>query len=123
MAGRLTLVKAVTNSMAIYPMHHDRIPNGIIQEIERLQRNFVWGEDQGEKRWHAIAWERLCQPKEVGGVGIKSLERMNDAFLSKILWRLNTNPTSLWVQVLLGKYGREWDLCGQPAAKQSDLLL
>lgn len=73
--------------------------------------------------WHAIAWGTLCQPKEQGEVGLKSLRLTNDAFLSKILWRLHTNPTSLWAQVLFGKYGRGGELHERPIPKSSDSQL
>lgn len=55
----------------------------------------------------------MCQPNEIGGVGIKSLKQMNEAFLLKLLWRLTTDPTNLWAQVLTQKYGRSWKGEGQ----------
>lgn len=106
MAGRITLVKSFTSSMALYPMQHDRLPSGVTSDIEKAQRSFIWGEQEGSKKRHAINWNQLCKPKDVGGLGIRNLQLMNDAFLSKILWRMHVEPTSLWAQVLLGKYGR-----------------
>lgn len=75
--------------------------------------------------WHAVAvaWEQLCRPKKQGGVGIKSLRSMNEAFLSKILWKLHTDSTNLWVQVLLGKYGTNWNLKEKLVAMKFDSRL
>lgn len=46
-AGRITLTKVVTGSMTIiYPMLHDRVPTGVLEEVERMQRKFVWGDTE-----------------------------------------------------------------------------
>lgn len=123
LAGRLTLVKSVTSAMALYPMQHDRLPAGVLTEIEREQRKFIWGDQEGARKRHAISWDQLCRPKEGGGVGIKKLKVMNDAFLSKLLWKLETEPDNLWVQVLLGKYGRGHIATAPLIAKPSDSKL
>ena len=95
LAGRISLVNSVTNTMSLYDMQHDLIPKGIIEDIERVQRNFLWGEEEGKKVWHPVAWDKLCMPKDKGGVGVKSLQHMNEAFLLKLIWRLHTNPSDL----------------------------
>lgn len=38
----------------------------------------------GRKSCHLIAWEKVCQPKDCGGSGIKSLRGMNSALLMKL---------------------------------------
>lgn len=93
--------------MTIYPMQHDVIPQGVIEEVEKLQRDFIWGATEGKKVWHALAWNNMCKTKAAGGVGIKSLRRMNEAFLLKLLWRMYEDPDSLWAKTLLGKYDRK----------------
>lgn len=123
LAGRITLVNSVTNTIPLYHMQHDILPSGVLLDIERLQRNFIWGEEEGKKAWHQLAWDRMCMPKHLGGVGIKSLKHMNEAFVLKSLWRLHTNPSDLWVQVLLGKYGRSWREGEQLSAKPTDSRL
>lgn len=62
-------------------------------------------------------------PKQAGGVGIKSLKHMNEAFILKSIWRLHTNSSDLWAQVLIGKYGRTWREGGQILAKPTDSRL
>lgn len=48
---------------------------------------------------------------------------MNDAFLLKIIWRLKTEPESLWVRLLLDKYGRMNQNGGAICMKQGDSRL
>ena len=42
-----------------------------------------------------MKWERLCEAKEVGGLGFKEIEKFNEALLAKQVWRMINNPDSL----------------------------
>lgn len=48
---------------------------------------------------------------------------MNHACLMKLCWGIRTNGNSLWSNVLLGKYGRDFASTGMVVAKVSDLAL
>lgn len=85
-------------------MQHDKLPWGVIETIDREQRSFIWGDKESKKSWHAIIWNTVCSPKEEGGLGMKNLEFMNDAFILKLMWRIYAEPKALWAQVLLSKY-------------------
>ena len=52
-----------------------------------------------------MKWDTICQPKPSGGLGLKQLNLMNDALLMKIGGGLIASPNSLWLKVLLSKYG------------------
>ena len=52
-----------------------------------------------------VKWSEVCQLKLNGGLGMRDMRAMNDAFLMKIGWGLLTKPNSLWVRVLKSKYG------------------
>lgn len=58
-----------------------------------------------EKRTtHLLAWETLQKPKEQGGLDIHSARQANAAFLTKLRWRVITEPNALWSRVLRSKY-------------------
>jgi hypothetical protein len=46
--------------------------------IEKILRGFMW---KGRKNVHGghclVAWDRVCMPKEFGGLGIPNLRKMN----------------------------------------------
>ncbi|KAL4329123.1 hypothetical protein AHAS_Ahas13G0268600 [Arachis hypogaea] len=106
-AGQITLAKSVISPSMNFDMMHMKIPKGICYEIEKMQRKFVWGGDMENRKFHAVNWNTLCQPKYLGGLGFKKLETMNVAFLLKILWRIHIDKDALWVQTLVNKYGRD----------------
>ncbi|KAF7815494.1 ribonuclease H [Senna tora] len=60
-------------------MQSTRIPHVTCSEIEKLQRNFVWGHPDNERKPHHVGWKTVCSPKSYGGLGIKRLAVMNNA--------------------------------------------
>ncbi|KAK4381149.1 hypothetical protein Sango_2996200 [Sesamum angolense] len=60
-------------------------------------RKFLWYGPTGSGN-AKVAWERICKPKEEGGLGLHSLITTNQALMLKQLWRIIQNDgTSLWV--------------------------
>ncbi|CAJ2662667.1 unnamed protein product [Trifolium pratense] len=109
-AGRLTLTKSVLSSIPYYHMRYAKIPKTLCDEMEKIQRGFLWGDTEQKRRPHLISWDVCCLPKKAGGLGIKSPHQMNNAFLMKILWNMINKPDNLWCKVLYNKYGRKKDL-------------
>jgi hypothetical protein len=64
----------------------------------------IWGSGEARKI-HWIKWDRICKPKENGGLGIRDLRIFNIALLEKWWWRIRNEKESLWHKVLERKYG------------------
>lgn len=62
------------------------------------------GGEVNEKKLHLVRWSDICQPKENGGLSIRSLNENNAAFLMKLCWNLISNSDALRVKILRGKY-------------------
>ncbi|RYR24105.1 hypothetical protein Ahy_B02g057597 isoform A [Arachis hypogaea] len=103
-AGRITLAQSVISPSVNFDMQHGKVPKAVCNEIEKLQRNFVWGDTDNKRGLHAVNWKTLCLPKHEGGLGFRKLELMNEAFLLKIIWQLQEQPNTLWAKILLQKY-------------------
>lgn len=58
----------------------------LCHDIDKLNRNFLWGD---VVMWriigglHLVNWDTVCQPKAIGGLGIKKASYMNQAMLAK----------------------------------------
>ncbi|CAJ2645411.1 unnamed protein product [Trifolium pratense] len=104
-AGRVTLAKSVLEAVPTYPMMTSRIPQSYLDEIQKIQRNFIWGDTENVRRYHAVRWSVVTMPKDMGGLGLRRLDAMNKACLLKLGWKLNNGSTDFWCEVLRGKYG------------------
>ncbi|XP_028785542.1 uncharacterized protein LOC114741444 [Neltuma alba] len=106
MAGRVTLAKSVISAIPLYSMMVTKIPTQIIGSIERAQRAFIWGHSMEERKMHLINWETVQKPRDRGGLGVLNLQHMNEACLMKLVWRLRSEGSGLWADVLRYKYNK-----------------
>ena len=103
-AGREILIKVVIQAIPIYTMSCFKILKCLIKVLEVLIRKFWWGYNDATKKVHWVSWERLCEAKELGGMGFKEIEKFNEAFLAKQVWRMMQNPESLCFGVFKSRF-------------------
>ncbi|KAK3228715.1 hypothetical protein Dsin_000596, partial [Dipteronia sinensis] len=77
---------------------------GLCKELVRLCARFLWGSTDTHTKIHWSSWNRLCAPKEEGGIGFRDFQAFYQAMLAKHCWRIITNPDSLAARVLKSKY-------------------
>ncbi|PNX75251.1 ribonuclease H, partial [Trifolium pratense] len=99
-AGRVTLAKSVLEAIPIYPMMTTKIPKSCLNDIQRIQRNFIWGDSESGRKFHAVSWEKVTTPKWMGGLGLRNMEYMNQACLIKLGWKLFSGADDYWCQIL-----------------------
>ena len=103
LAGRAVLVKHVSSTIPNYVMQCNHLPGKIIDGIDRVNRNFLWGSSDTVRKMHWMGWDKVSQPKKEGGLGLQTARGRNLALLAKLNWRFQTEGDSLWVKVLKGK--------------------
>lgn len=86
------------------------MPKTCINEIHKIQRRFIWRENENKRKYHAFKLSTITRPKEKGGLELRNLEIMNEACLSKLGWKLHNEGEDLWCRVMWGKYGRDHDI-------------
>lgn len=112
MGAKILLMQTVTNTIPLYAMQTTLVHKGITQELERINRAFLWGTFDGEQHCHPVAWETVCLYKMDGGLGVRNLYKTNLVTLARLCWRLLQKPQGLWAKVLTAKYGELGDQRG-----------
>ena len=72
--GDLTLIKTVLLAILTYYLSLFRMPYGVIKELEKVMRNFVWKVADGDGGNHLVSWKEVSRPKCKGGLGLEKLK-------------------------------------------------
>ncbi|KAA3466831.1 reverse transcriptase [Gossypium australe] len=62
------------------------------------------GGKEKDRVWSRLAWDQLCHPKGMGGLGFRDFHIFNIALLGRQVWRLLTCKETLCYEVLSAKY-------------------
>ena len=81
------------------------IPQHVVDRLEMIQRNFLWGRSNNVFKFLLVAWGKVVWLVEAGGLGIQKIGLFSQALLEKWLWRFGNEVTHLWRQVRASKYG------------------
>ncbi|CAN1752409.1 Uncharacterized mitochondrial protein AtMg00310 [Linum perenne] len=58
------------------------LPNKIIHRFHLKKSRFWWGQCGDTRRMHWVSWEKLCHPKEEGGLVFRNLKAFNQEMLA-----------------------------------------
>ena len=72
LAGHCTFIQAVTTAIPTHIMQCAMLPGKVCKELDKMNRNFLWGDSIEKKKLHLINWETVSRPKDEGGLGIKN---------------------------------------------------
>jgi hypothetical protein len=63
-----------------------------LKAVYRLQRGFLWAGKHDTRRGSClVAWQQICQPKWLGGLGFHDLHNLNAALQARWLWFQRTD--------------------------------
>ena len=77
------LLKSTLLSLLTYFLSLFTIPKSVAARLENIQVNFLWGSSKGNFKYPLVAWEKVCLPVEMGGLGIRSVVSFNQDLLGK----------------------------------------
>ena len=97
-AGRLQLIGSVIYSITNFWMSAFRLPSQCIKEIHSICSAFLWSGPTLSTRKAKIAWADVCKPRDEGGLGLRNLLEANRVACLKLIWRVLSARSSLWVK-------------------------
>ena len=101
-AGRLTLVTSVLSSIPTYHLTVFPIAIWARKQIDKIRRSFLWKGDDNAKGGHCLVnWPTVCQPKDLGGLGVIDLVKFSRALWLRWLWHEWTAADKPWMDTVV----------------------
>lgn len=102
-AGQITLINHVLQSITTSQLPSLDPPVAVVKAIERLFANFFGGQVAGKHKAHSVSWEKCSCPTFEGGIGVRSLANIIQAYSINLWWKFRTQ-TNLWSHFMKAKY-------------------
>ncbi|XP_019167707.1 PREDICTED: uncharacterized protein LOC109163418 [Ipomoea nil] len=107
--GRLTLIKHVLAMIPLYTMASVPLPKQIEKALESKFAMFFWGIIDRKPKRHWLAWKKLCLPTEEGGLGVRCLASIQEAFSAKLYFNYLKGGT-LWSSFMQERYRGDFSI-------------
>ena len=104
--GKEVQIKSVAQAVPTFTMSCYLLPQEIHKKLTGAVSRFWWSAKANNRGLHWVAWDKICEPQEKGGLGFRDSHDFNLALLAKQVWRLLIYPDSLLARVLKGRYYR-----------------
>jgi hypothetical protein len=104
--GTLILTNSSLSNMPTYVMGMFLLPDITHQQMDSVRSKFLWRGDEDKFKYHMVKWDNVFFPKDFGGgMGVINTRRMNEALLSRWIWRIIKNrENDACVKLLRSKY-------------------
>eukprot|EP00253_Pinus_taeda_P033863 PITA_33863 len=106
--GRLLLTKVVLQTITTFIFSALPTPKGVLQLIKNIQRDFLWGKGEEKNKWALVSWDKLCKPKNHGGLGLHDCETLSKVLGEKLWWRWLKESATPWAKLWKQKYANNW---------------
>ena len=83
-AGRMILIQSHLESLPSHTMQCFKLPNQVTAKLDQINRDFFWKNSSSRKGFPMVAWEKICRPKSLGGLGLRKTAAVNMAFIAKL---------------------------------------
>uniref|UniRef100_A0A2N9I911 Protein kinase domain-containing protein n=1 Tax=Fagus sylvatica TaxID=28930 RepID=A0A2N9I911_FAGSY len=97
--------RKVAMALPVYTFSSSDVPNTICDKLDASIRRFWWNPNRESGKFLAWkAWDGLCVPKALGGLGFWCAKQFNAALLAKLTWMIVSGRESPCMNALRSKY-------------------
>ncbi|KAJ4760589.1 RNA-directed DNA polymerase (reverse transcriptase)-related family protein [Rhynchospora pubera] len=77
----------------------------IIGILNNIRRTYLWQGRNSNRKLVTVAWDKVCSPKSIGGLGVMDLHTFNLSLLAKWYWKWHGSHQSCWRELLVNLHG------------------
>nr|GEW21052.1 hypothetical protein [Tanacetum cinerariifolium] len=86
---------------------HFKAPRMALKSLENMRAVFFWGGTIHSKKLAWVKWQNIVASFKKEGLNIRSLKAFNLDLLQKWRWRMFSNSSALWVNVIKSLHGSD----------------
>ncbi|XP_059658408.1 uncharacterized protein LOC132304693 [Cornus florida] len=105
--GRAEHIRTVVTPTFHYWCYIYNLPISIINSIQKMCRDFLWGSKDYSRKMHLMNWDMISRPKAEGGLGVRKLLDVQMASKCVLAWDYLTSKDRLWVSWFQKKYAAQ----------------
>jgi hypothetical protein len=95
--GRVAYVRAVMAASVVYQLMALDVDPWFLTVVDKLRRGFLWaGNNEAHGGNCLVAWDAVCAPKHLGGLGLPNLRWMHAALRARWMWLQRTDSSKAW---------------------------
>lgn len=80
---KVQLIKSTFQNLHVYALILFYMPRKFVDKLEGIQKKILCSGVKDKRTIHLVAWNDVCRPKKVGGLGIHKIREFNVALLGK----------------------------------------
>ncbi|XP_059629767.1 uncharacterized protein LOC132272684 [Cornus florida] len=103
-AGKVELIRSTINPIFLYWCSIYTVPVFVINQLQKMCRNFIWGSTDHSKKLHLMSWDMITRDKAEGGLRLRKLVNIQSASKVVLTWDFLTSKDRLWVSWFRNKY-------------------
>jgi hypothetical protein len=103
--GLIVLLNSVLNSVHVFYLSLFKMPKRAVKKVVGIRKIFLFIGVRGGRKTCWVKWRMVCQPRCMGGLGVRDIKLVNLCLQAKWRWRLFHDDSSFWKRVLVDKYG------------------
>jgi hypothetical protein len=99
-AGHAIQVQFVLTATIIYQAMALDLPQWMFKAIDKIRRGYMWRGRKEAKGGHCLlAWPKVTQPMNLGGLGISDLKFLSIPLRVRWLWLQRSQPDKPWASL------------------------
>ena len=63
--------KSTLSNLPVYFMSLFKIPVSMATQLEKIQRQFLWGDLDNKRKLHLVGWNSVSKGKNLGALGLE----------------------------------------------------
>ncbi|GJS64274.1 hypothetical protein Tco_0678838 [Tanacetum coccineum] len=103
------VIEKVSSRLSKWKIQLYRV-EAVLKALESLRSNFFNGASKEDRKMVLVRWDKIMASKSKGGLGVSSLFASNRALLFKWIWRLHSNCSSIWANLIKAIHGGKDDI-------------